>query len=474
MSRGDVTLGSGPEARPQAGPGTPGRRRLLRGAAALLAAGGLGACGAPRPPAMPAVVGRKDNTALGRMLEDTSGLTLGGDPVDGEALRRFYARRRYNPVWTSRAPQAEDLVAAVLRAGEHGLDPETFRAGLLRRQESLPPLQREVLLTESFLAYAGALAHGAVQAEKRTTFEALEPGEVDVAAVLDEAIDGPDPVSAIEGLAPSTLNYLALRLAMRGGGPGRGPRNLRGRAALLAAAQQRQRLRMVEANLERERWLPRRLPPDRVWVNVPDQRLVMFRDDQAVFTTAVVVGDNAERNQTPEFHTRIEASFFNPPWVIPRDIVAAEILPRIEREPDYLARNNMVMRANGEIEQSAGPEAGLGFLLFDMPNRFDVYLHDTPDRFLFSRSNRRMSRGCIRVQNPRELASLLLRQPPEEIDRRIATGRTTRESLPAPVPVFITYHTAFVDPDGNMQFRPDFYDRDGALWQRLRQGQVGA
>jgi len=469
VTRAHATGGSGPEATPAVGCAAPTRRGILRGAAIMLGAGGLGACAATPPP-MPAVVGRKDNTALGRLLEDESGLTLGGDPVDAEALRRFYARRRYQPVWTSRATQAEDLIAVVLRAGEHGLDPDLFRAGLLRRRDGLHDLQRELLLTDAFLSYAGALAHGAVPADRRTSFEALDPGEVDVAAVLDEAIDSPDPVSVIEGLAPSTLNYLALRLGLRGGGP----RNLRGRAAALAAAQQRQRLRMIEANLERERWLPRRLPATRVWVNVPDQRLVMFRDDQAVFTTAVVVGDNAERNQTPEFHTRIEASFFNPPWVIPRDIVAAEILPRLEREPDYLARNNMILRANGEIEQTAGPEAGLGFLLFDMPNRFDVYLHDTPDRFLFSRSNRRMSRGCIRVQNPRELASLLLRQPPEEIDRRIETGRTTRARLPAPVPVFITYHTAFVDPDGNMQFRQDFYDRDGAVWQRLRKAPAAA
>jgi murein L,D-transpeptidase YcbB/YkuD len=128
----------------------------------------------------------------------------------------------------------------------------------------------------------------------------------------------------------------------------------------------------------------------------------------------------------------------------------------------------MIMRANGEIEQTAGPQAGLGFLLFDMPNRFDVYLHDTPDRFVFSRSNRRMSRGCIRVQNPRELAALLMDEPIEEIDRRIATGITSRARLPAPMPVFLTYRTAFVDLEGAMQFRADFYERDPSVWQRLR------
>lgn len=470
MSSVEVTGGTGPDATVESKTSGSTRRRMLRGAGAILGASALAACATPRPPPMPAVVGRKDNTQLGRLLEDPSDLMFGGDPVDAEALRRFYARRRYMPVWASRAAQAEDLVATVLRAGDHGLDPELFRASALHRQDELASLHREVLLTDAILAYAGALAHGAVPADRRTNFEALAPTEVDVATVLDEAIDSPDPVAVIEGLAPSTLNYLALRFGLRGGGT----RNLRGSAAAAAAAQQRQRQRSIVANLERERWLPRRLPSDRVWVNVPDQRLVLFREDQAVFTTAVVVGDYAERNQTPEFHTLIEASFFNPPWVIPRDIVAAEILPRLEREPDYLVRNNMVMRPNGEIEQTAGPEAGLGFLLFDMPNRFDVYLHDTPDRFVFSRSNRRMSRGCIRVQNPRELASLLMLQPLEEIDRRIATGRTTRVRLPAPMPVFLTYHTAFVDPDGAMQFRPDFYNRDEAVWQRLQKAPTAA
>jgi murein L,D-transpeptidase YcbB/YkuD len=269
-------------------------------------------------------------------------------------------------------------------------------------------------------------------------------------------------VAAIEALAPATPSYRAMREAMRKhrAGPASG-----GRGGA-------ERLRSLAVNLERERWLPRPLPADRVWVDVPAQQLVLFRGDRPEFSTRVVVGDNSERNQSPEFDALIEASFFNPPWVIPRDIVAAEILPRLAREPDYLARNNMVLRPNGEVEQSPGPEAGLGFLLFDMPNRFDVYLHDTPDRFLFSRSNRRMSRGCIRVQNPRELAALLLRQPIEAIDRKIAAGGTSRTALPTPVPVFVTYQTVAADAGGAMQFREDFYGRDADLWRRLQKHPV--
>jgi murein L,D-transpeptidase YcbB/YkuD len=179
------------------------------------------------------------------------------------------------------------------------------------------------------------------------------------------------------------------------------------------------------------------------------------------------------RNQTPEFRATIDASFFDPPWVIPKDIVTAEILPKISRDPTYLARNNMVMLEDGEAEQLPGPEAGLGLIMFDMPNRFDVYLHDTPDRYIFNRDNRRISHGCIRVQDPRDFAALLLRQPVDAIDQGIAIGSTTRHDLPTPVPVFVVYETAFVDTQGMLQFRPDFYQRDGEIWRALERRDQG-
>ena len=431
----------------------------------LAAACALGACSArPAPGARPAAA-LQAGTELGRLIDGTPDLVVAGEPLNVQALRRFYARQDFEPVWASRPLVEQALVATVLRAGDHGLDPELFHANLLRRRETFPPLRRELLLTDAILAYAGALAHGAMPAQRRKDFEALMPQPVDVAEALGAAITSQDPAAAIEALAPATATYRGLREALRN-------QRAAGPAAGGAAAN---RQRIIEANLERERWLPRPLPAERVWVNVPDQHLVLYRHDRPVFSTRVVVGDSSERNQSPEFNALIEASFFNPPWIVPRDIVVAEILPKLDRDPDYLARNNMVMRANGEVEQLPGPTAGLGYILFDMPNRFDVYLHDTPDRFLFSRSDRRMSRGCIRVQNPREFAALLMEQPLDSIDRKIEVGGTTRSTLPKPVPVFVAYQTAFADVDGKMQFRPDFYNRDADLWRRLQkypQGQA--
>jgi murein L,D-transpeptidase YcbB/YkuD len=158
---------------------------------------------------------------------------------------------------------------------------------------------------------------------------------------------------------------------------------------------------------------------------------------------------------------------FNPPWNIPEDIATQEILPKTSADPNYLARHNMVMLPNGGLQQLAGPTSGLGQLMFEMQNRFDVYLHDTPSKAFFSRADRRISHGCIRVQEPRELAALLMQQPVEAINQEIATSGTVHAPLPEPVPVFVVYETAFADAEGRLQFRPDVYGRDAEIWPLL-------
>ncbi len=425
---------------------------------ALVAACALSACDVDDQPDTGLVLAPQADTELHARMDEGPGLVVAGIPLNVALLQRFYARHGFEPVWAARPAVAKSLVDAVLRAGDQGLDPELFHAGLLRHGPAMPPLDRELLLSDAFLGYADALARGAVPPERRGDDEILAPAPIDIAAALDAAIDSPDPGAAIEALAPHTPTYLALRQALRayrvGTASGRKP--------------VANRLRTIEVGLERQRWLPRPLPADRAWVNVADQRLVLYRADRPIFATRVVVGEDVRRNQTPEFSATIDASFFDPPWVIPKDIVTAEILPKISHDPHYLARNNMILLPGGEAEQLPGPEAGLGLLMFDMPNRFDVYLHDTPDREIFRRDDRRISHGCIRVQDPRDFAALLLRQPIASINQGIALGSTTRHDLPTPVPVFIVYETAFVDTVGTLQFRPDFYQRDAAIWRDLQ------
>jgi murein L,D-transpeptidase YcbB/YkuD len=328
---------------------------------------------------------------------------------------------------------------------------------LLRSSATLPALDRELLLSNAVLSYADALARGVMPVERRRDDQVLTPEPIDIAAVLDAALGSPDPAAVIEALAPTTPTYRVLRQALQ---VLRAGVAVRGKTATT-------RLREVEVNLERERWLPRQLPADRVWVNVADGQLVLYRDDRPVFSTRVIVGQDERRNQSPEFQALIDGMWFNPPWNIPSDIATDEILPKASRDPNYLARRNMVMLPDGGLQQLAGANSGLGQLMFHMNNRFDVYLHDTPSKNLFSRDDRRISHGCIRVEEPRKLAALLMQQPIDAIDQAIATGSTTWGALPKPVPVFVEYETAFADVDGRLQFRADIYGRDAEIWQHL-------
>src|SRR4029077_10689099 len=138
--------------------------------------------------------------------------------------------------------------------------------------------------------------------------------------------------------------------------------------------------------------------------------------------------------------------------------------------PDYLEKHHMTVRDNGSIQQEAGPYSALGRLKFEMPNKFDVYLHDTPLRSYFALANRRLSHGCVRVQNPRQLGSLLMGIAEDDITKAINTTQTNRRMLPQPIPVFIVYQTAFVDAEKVVVFRQDFYQRDNDIAHRLPRG----
>lgn len=454
MTLGEIT--SGGSSQGGSGLALPHRRPMPR--RALLAAVALAGCATEGEPelAMPTTAPPpRPDPELAMLRGGAPTLAIGGQTLEVAPLRRFYARHGYRPVWASRDAQATALSEAVLAAAGHGLDPELFHAALLRRQAELPPLERELVLSAAVLSLADALAHGQVGAARRRPVEALATEPADLDAALDAAMDSDEPRRAIEGLAPATPGYAALRAALA-------------REGAATTDQARARRRTLEVNLERQRWLPRQLPPERIWVNVADQQLTFFRDNRPALSCRVVVGGEGEREQSPEFQATVEGTFFNPPWIVPSDIVERDILPRLREDPGYLERRNMVLRENGEIEQRAGAGAGLGYLLFDMPNRFDVFLHDTPARHFFGRDARRLSYGCIRVEKPRELAALVMRRPIEAIHAEVAKGVTHRQELPTPVPVFITYQTAFADEEGRVQFRPDFYRRDVRLSQQLR------
>ncbi|HWB50847.1 MAG TPA: L,D-transpeptidase family protein [Stellaceae bacterium] len=451
-------------------------------------------------------------------------LSIAGEPLHAALLRRFYAGHGDQPVWATHPAQSNALWHAVLNAGDQGLDPDRFHVAAFAKT-ALSPTDRDLLLSDAFLTYAEALARGALPPEARTDSEDLVPDAVDVVAVLDGALTSPDPEAAIGALAPKSPDYAALRkayerykaIAKAGGWPHvpefetpDRTRLLQRRLAVegylpagyatgamdgltieaLKKFQDRHgllgdgrignqtlielnipaelRVRQIAVNLERLRWLPRQIPADRLWVNTANAQLQLYRNNEPVFTTRVVVGETDK--QTPEFHAQVVSVLYNPPWYIPYGIAQKEIMPLADNDPSYLQRHHMMVRENGAIVQEAGPYSALGRLKFEMPNKFDVYLHDTPMRSYFALANRRLSHGCVRVQNPRQLASLLLGIPEDDITKNINLGTTSRRNLPQAIPVFIVYQTAFVDGGGALEFRPDVYQRDADIAQRLIRG----
>jgi murein L,D-transpeptidase YcbB/YkuD len=247
------------------------------------------------------------------------------------------------------------------------------------------------------------------------------------------------------------------------------------------------RIRQIALNLERWRWLPRDLGRHYVTVNAPDAMLQVVADGRTVLTSRVVVGDL--RHPTPVVQARLDAVILNPQWNVPVSIAVEEILPRLRENRRYLAENDIVILERREsdpfgltvdwsaipsepfpfrLQQRPGPDNPLGRIKFDVPNRFDVYLHDTPTRSLFARPVRTASHGCIRVERAGDLAVHVLADGPggwtrQRLAEAIAAGDSQRIALARPLPVYILYWTAFAAPDGLVQFRDDVYGRDRLL-----------
>ena len=247
------------------------------------------------------------------------------------------------------------------------------------------------------------------------------------------------------------------------------------------AAQRADELRI---NLERDRWVLNLDLRDFVVVNIAAFEVWLVRDNQMIWESRVQVGTSAHK--TPIFTEAMTYLDVNPTWTVPASIANRAILPKVKADPGYLASQDMVLldskgreqdpagvdwasvtRMPYTVRQNPGPLNALGQIKFIFPNKHAVYLHDTPSRYNFSRASRTFSSGCIRVQNPFDLATLLLDDQPEwtreRLDEVLESGKRTTVRLKEPLPVFLLYWTAYVDFQGAVQFRSDVYKRDAAV-----------
>jgi murein L,D-transpeptidase YcbB/YkuD len=507
-----------------------------------------------------------------------------------ELVQSFYQKRQQQPAWFADGrlrPEARQLVDLLGQLEDEALAPSDYRpAELAARMASVgegevAPGQAEELevgLTWAALLAASHIHHGRLRPEEVGTQWRIEREEVDLVAVLEEALGNGQLPETLRRLGPDHPQFVGLLAALRryqgigaaGGWPEvpKGPvlkvgdrgdaQRLRAlavrlhaegflpaippefagpatgaAAATVAPAADRQgdrpgsppaevqyspvlaeavkrfqrtrtlhvdgnlgpatqeelnvpvagRLRQLSLNVERWRWVPDHFGDRAVLVNIPGYTLDLEERRRVVDSMAVVVGD--EGWETPVFSDRIEYVEVNPFWNVPPSILREEIIPALQRNPGYLASQDMeVVRGQTDdasrvsdglvyaaaeggdlrVRQRPGPKNPLGQIKFMFPNAHNVYLHDTPADHLFKEPDRAGSHGCIRVERPYDLGAWLLGSgwSAERVRSEIAAGARRTISLPQEVPVYLLYFTAAVRPDGTLEMYEDVYGVDAA------------
>ena len=250
-----------------------------------------------------------------------------------------------------------------------------------------------------------------------------------------------------------------------------------------------QRIREVELNMERRRWMQNDYGPYYVFVNLADQVLKLVKNEKTIHTALVQVGKPFHR--TPVFTDTMEYMELNPYWNVPYSIATKEYLPKLRRNPGVLARQNIEVLAGGKavsayainwsqysrgrfpfrLRQKPGKRNALGRIKFMFPNKYNIYIHDTPSKSNFNRASRYFSHGCVRVKDPLKLAEVILATEGwsrGKIDRIIRSGKRTVKRLKSKIPVHIAYLTAWVNKDGSIHYRKDIYGRDKILDKALK------
>lgn len=230
-----------------------------------------------------------------------------------------------------------------------------------------------------------------------------------------------------------------------------------------------QRVEQLLMNMDRMRWLANEPTGNLIVVNIPEFMMHIYEGKEKYADIVVVVGK--EGHNTMMFNGDLNQVVFSPYWNVPPSIVAKEILPAIDKNPNYIAKENMEITGNDDglpvVRQKPGPGNALGKVKFLFPNSFNIYFHDTPSKSLFEKDKRAYSHGCIRVKEPEKLANYVLRnQPewtPEKINEAMNSGDEKYVKVKNPIPVIITYYTAWVDENGKLNFREDIYGHDERL-----------
>ena len=387
------------------------------------------------------------------------------------------------------APTRNELVADQLLDGILGSDPEGFLA-------SLAPQSAEYRrLLELHAEIRGVVQSGGwgptVEAER------LEFGDsgAAVVALRNRLIRMGYLLRTADAEYGGALVFAVRRFQLD---HGLDPDGIAGPRTLRAVnVEPAERLGQVLASLERARWMNKPLGKRHVLVNLADFKAAVVDDGRSVFTSRVVIGQNTRRLRTPEFSDVMTHLTVNPTWYVPRSITVREILPQLQENPNAEKEIQIYDPETGTVDRSElnfaefsasnfpfrmrqppGPTNALGRVKFMFPNHYNIYMHDTPFRDLFQKEVRAFSHGCIRVQKAHEFARFLLSEQLSPafdfFENLIESGTEVQVNFDYPLPVHVTYRTAWMEPDGRVNFRNDIYGRDKAIYNALVESGLGA
>ena len=462
-----------------------------------------------------------------------------GNKKDRTIVDAFYSGRDYAPLWITDGKVNERGKAVIAYLGhvdQDGLDPADYPVPNFSALSDPNDLaEAELKLDMTIITYAHHASIGRVHWSRVSgdiSYTTTAPEPADVLAAMVEA---KDMATALDAYEPHTPGYLALKAKLaeiRAGkaeagktpiGNGAAPKiggqdervpalrerlNVSGDgdtydktlADAVKKYQQDHQLKVtgtltpqtieafngrqpdkpvdiILANMERWRWMPHDLGNTYVIVNLADFTLRVMHDGKPYWTTRIV--DGKPEMPTPIMQAEMKYITINPTWNVPPSIINHEYLPALQQDPTVLDRMGLKVGKNPDgsvhIWQPPGEKNALGRIRFNFPNKFLVYQHDTPDKYLFAYDKRAYSHGCMRVQDPQKYAEVLLSlvRPNdgytlERIKKMIDAGGEQDIQLPTFIPVNLTYQTAFVDDDGKLQFRDDVYGRDKTLLAILK------
>jgi murein L,D-transpeptidase YcbB/YkuD len=415
---------------------------------------------------------------------------------DRTGAEAFYRERGYQPIWFAEGAadqRAQAATAFLKNVASQGLSPVDYPTpDFAAAASDYDKAAAELKLTSSVLTYARHASSGRVSFT-RVSGAILYPSHApEPAKVLNQVATSMNVKDTLASFEPQHPEYKALKaeLAKVMAGPeasplealAEEPKAHKGKSAkashkVVHHVTRAETVALITANMERWRWLPRDLGATHVTVNIPNYTLAVYNDGKAVWQTKIVAGQPGDK-ATPLLSETMKFLTVNPTWNVPPSIIRNEYLPALERDPNALERIGLKVGRNHDgsirVYQPPGARNALGRIRFNFPNPFLVYQHDTPNKNLFAKDERAFSHGCMRVQNPEKYAEVLLSlsQPKdgytEERIRKMYGDEERAIHLRHPVPVHVTYQTAFFDEAGHFKTRSDVYGLDAAVTKLLR------